>query len=106
MQYFYKSVITDLHNKNFYKECDCCRNRFYADKVPMLCRGTKIMKNLEKSNGDLVRQRMFNRKKALAVQHLARHFNQCTTCGKWVCNDCYRIDIRDGVCSRCFTVES
>lgn len=106
MQYFYKSVIADLHNKNFYKECDCCRKRVYADKVPLLCRGTKTMKKLEKGKGDLIRQRMFNHKKALAVQHLARHFNQCTTCGKWVCNNCYQIDISDGVCSGCFTVES
>lgn len=106
MQHFYNHVIADLHNKNFYKECDCCRKRFYADKLPVLCRKSKTIQKLEKCEGDIIRQRLFNHKKALAVQHLARYFNQCSDCGGWVCDECYKIDVKDGVCSDCFTVKS
>ena len=106
MRRFYVDVLVDRHNKNFYKECSCCKERTYADKLPFLCRGTRVIEKVEMHKGSIFQQKLYNRKKALAVQHLARHFNQCTSCGRWVCNTCYHSEIEDGMCSICFQEEN
>lgn len=101
MQYFYKNVSADLHNKNFYAECTSCRERKYADKLPVFCRSRKTAEKLSAGTGGVCRQKIYNRKKTLAVVHLAIYFNQCSRCGRWVCDSCYTTNVEDGICLEC-----
>jgi len=103
MHKFYKHVYVDTKTMRFCTECSVCRKWKVADKVPLLCRDKKKLEKLEHGKADLFRQRLFNHRKAAAVQHLARYFNQCCVCDGWVCDDCYDVDADDGLCKSCQT---
>lgn len=101
MQHFYKHVLVELDSMRFYIECADCGKRVYAGKLPLMCRSQHILDRLEQGKTGGIRQWLYNHKKAVAVQHLARYFNQCSECCKWVCDDCYNPENEDGTCQDC-----
>lgn len=42
-----------------------------------------------------------NHAKAASVQYLARYFNQCRSCFRWVCDECYVLEAFAGACVEC-----
>ncbi len=89
MRQLYEQIQVDKEKMRFYAECNACGKRQYAGKVPFPCRGEELLQLLEEGYVGGLRQRIYNRSKAQAVQDLARHFNQCRVCGKWVCDEMY-----------------
>lgn len=99
MRQLYEQIRVDHKEKKFYADCDACGKRQYSVKLPLLCRGKELLQLLEDGYVGGLRQRMYNRCKARAVQDLARYFNQCRRCGKWVCDEMY--DLNALVCNQC-----
>ncbi|MBQ9931589.1 MAG: hypothetical protein IJO79_04480 [Firmicutes bacterium] len=102
MRQFYEHVHVDAETLRFYAQCPICGNKFYAARIPLLCRSVKILARCAKGTANKVSQSSFNHMKAASVQQLAMlHFNQCRTCFRWVCDNCYDISCQDGVCRNC-----
>lgn len=106
MRQFYEQVRVDETEMRFYAECPICGKRKHAGKLPLLCRSKKMLELLEQGKSGRIRQAAYNRSKASAVQYLARFFNLCRNCGKWVCDDCYDIKHDCCTCRECEAHES
>lgn len=89
MRPLYAQVHPDEQNMQFYAECALSQRRIYSIKLPVLCRKKSLLSSLEKGRCQKVRQALYNKAHAAATQDLARYFNQCCYCGKWVCDESY-----------------
>ena len=89
MRQFYKHIYADKVLKQFYTSCELCGKKKYAEKIPVLCRNPYMLYAFEHGQVKDPRQTLYNHKKARSVQQLARLFNHCQQCGKWVCDECY-----------------
>ncbi len=89
MRQLYEQVRVDENLMRFCMECDIKGNRIYSKKVPVICRNRMLLDSLEQGSVGGIRQQVYNRTRAAAIQELARYFNQCRKCGKWVCDDMY-----------------
>lgn len=101
MRQFYKQVQVDETEKRFYAECPSCGKRMYSRRLPMLCRRKDMLKHFSAGTAGGVRQTLYNRRQVASVQNLARFFNRCNLCGKWICDDCYDVLHDDGACISC-----
>ena len=102
MRHFYERVHVDPETLHFYAACPICGRKYYAAKIPLLCRGVRTLAKCAKGKADRISQSLFNHAKANSVQQLTlRHFNQCRDCFRLVCDDCYDISDSDGACREC-----
>lgn len=101
MLHFLNSIKVDKKTMRFYAECSLCGKRKLGPPVPFLCRGGKRIENCENGESNLISQKVFNHAKAAAMQILAVHFNQCRTCYKWVCDECFDEKDPYGACKEC-----
>ena len=99
MRHFYENVDTDVESMRFWVSCPVCGRKQYGEKIPALCSGARNLERCRKGRGDKLSQVIFNRRKALSVQRLARFFNQCEKCHRFVCDDCY--DTEGSICLEC-----
>ncbi len=102
MRRFLDGIKIDNKTMLFYAECSLCGKRKYGPPVPFLCRGKKRIENCMAGKSNVISQKVFNHAKAAAMQLLAVHFNQCRTCLKWVCDECYDEEDPNGICKNCF----
>jgi len=100
MRHFHEQVKVDDMTFCFYAECSLCGSRRQEGHLPFFCRGKALLSLFENGEGGL-RQAIYNRRMAKAVQTLALHFNRCETCGQWVCDECYVPDSGYGSCKSC-----
>lgn len=101
MLHFLNSIKIDKKTMRFYAECSLCGKRKFGPPVPFLCRGKSLIEKCEKGKANILCQKVFNHVKAAAMQILAVHFNQCRTCLKWVCDDCFDENDSNGACRQC-----
>ena len=99
MRQLYEQILIDKEKRRFYAKCEACGKRRYSVKLPLACRGEELLQLLEEGYAGGFRQRRYNSAKARAVQDLARYFNQCRKCGKWVCDEMY--DLNTMECREC-----
>lgn len=104
MRRFYEEVWVD-DTMRFFTACSICGKRKYAGRLPLLYRSKDSLGLLEQGKGGKYRQAAYNRRKTSVVQHLARFFNRCTVCGKWVCDDCFHPNAGYGACHNCINKE-
>ncbi|MBE6898727.1 MAG: hypothetical protein E7475_06975 [Ruminococcaceae bacterium] len=96
MRRFYEQVRADDTTFYFYTECAICRRRQYSKRLPLLCRSKKVL-NSDKG----LRQKIYKRFHAAAVQDLAIQLNRCEYCGRWVCDHCYHSGDKEACCLDC-----
>ena len=101
MRQFYEHVRVDKETLRFSVSCPICGKREYGMQLPFLCRGIRILARCEKGKANKLSQRIYNQTKANAVQQLAMHFNQCRSCYRFVCDDCYDVADSEGACKEC-----
>lgn len=101
MKQLYKQVRVDEKEMRFYAECPSCSRRKDAGRLPLLCRNREMLTLFAQGKSSRLRQKAYDKRKTAAVQYLARFFNLCLSCGKWVCDDCYDSDSDRGVCRNC-----
>lgn len=107
MRHFYERVHVDPDTLRFYAACPICGRKYYAARVPLLCRGVRTFAKCAKGKANRISQSLFNHAKANSVHQLPlRHFNQCRGCLRLVCDDCYDISHSDGACRECSQKES
>ena len=99
MRQLYEQVQVDKDRMRFYAECDISGRRIYSKKLPVLCRIKDLLAVMDEGNVGGFKQSMYNHRKADAIQDLARFFNQCRKCGKWVCDEMF--DPQAMECKRC-----
>lgn len=99
MRQLYEQVGVDENKMRFYAECDLSGVRVYSKKVPLICRNKNLIDSLACGSIGGLRQTLYNRAHAAATQELARYFNQCRKCGKWVCDEKY--DPEKMQCTEC-----
>lgn len=103
MRQFYEQVRVDEIQMRFYAECPNCGKRKYAGKLPLLCRNKEMLPQFRSGKAGKLRQKAYNKSMVAAVQYLARLFDLCRGCGKWVCDDCYDSNSDCGICRECET---
>ncbi len=89
MRQLYEQVLVDDEQMRFYADCEISGTRMYSKKVPVMCRNRVLIKSLQHGSVGGIRQALYNRRHAAAIQDLARYLNQCRRCGKWVCDEEY-----------------
>ncbi len=94
-------VRVDYSSARFVFVCPVCGRAWYAGKVPFLCRAAKAISLCEQGRAMGLWQDIFNRSKVKAVSQLSAHINLCTSCGKFVCDDCYSRTNPKGACAKC-----
>ena len=99
MKQLYEQVRADVQQMRFCAECEISGRRVYSRKLPLLCRSDALLDSLEKGSVGGIRQKLYNSSHASATQDLARYFNQCRSCGKWVCDEMY--DPEEMICMNC-----
>lgn len=92
MRQLYEQVHVDKKTGRFYAKCQVCGKIQYSKKLPLFCRGEELLNLLEEGRAGGIRQKIYNNRKAKSVQDLARYFNQCRNCGKWVCDEKFDAD--------------
>ena len=101
MNLFFEQVLTDTENLCFYARFAICGHKEYAGKVPFFCQSGQIVIECVKGEAAKLRQNSFNHARAGAAKRLAKRFNRCVTCYRWVCDDCYDTDDCRGACVNC-----
>ena len=99
MRQLYEQILVDHEKRRFYAKCETSGEKRYSVKLPLSCRGEELLQLLEEGCAGGLRQKKYNSAKARAVQDLARYFNQCRKCGKWVCDEMFDPDIME--CKQC-----
>lgn len=99
MRQLYEQVLVDEQQMRFYVECEISGEKIYSRKLPVLCRNKVLMDSLQQGSVGGIRQILYNRTHAAAIQDLARYLNQCRNCGKWVCDEEY--DPESMKCNNC-----
>lgn len=106
MQPFYKLIQIDTSKMQFYVECFLCGKRHYGKHLPIICRNRKKLIAYEQGEGPALWQKSFNHAKALSVQYLARYYNRCNNCFRWICDDCFHSNHADGICLDCSKIQN
>ena len=81
--------------------CDRCGKSWRSGTVPFLQKGSP-----EIDNGE-IREMVWERDHRIAFERANLeaqfHFNRCPTCGRWVCDDCFRplVNDRYDLCCAC-----
>lgn len=103
MRQLYEQVHVDEQQMRFYAECEICGEKIYSKRLPALCRKKVLIELLQQGTVGGLRQKFYNRTHAAAIQDLARYFNQCRSCGKWVCDKEYDPEIMK--CTKCMSLK-
>ena len=101
MKQFYKQVVLDETTLRFYALCAECGKRTEAGRLPLPCRNKALLAQYAAGTVGGIRQTLYNLNYAKAVRRLARFFNRCPSCGKWVCDDCFDLTDGYGACGSC-----
>ena len=103
MRQLYEQVRVDENQMRFYAECEISGEKIFSRKLPALCRNKVLIASLQQGSVGGLRQMLYNRTHAASIQDLARYFNQCRNCGKWVCDKEY--DPEEMKCKQCKDLE-
>ena len=101
MRQFYRRVHVDKSTMHFCAACELCEKKQYAMKLPLLCRRKSQLPKLERGENSGMIQSAYIQAKMHASRELAKRFNYCRGCGKWVCDVCFNIEGEQDHCIEC-----
>jgi len=100
MKHFYEQVHVDTSTFHFFAGCPLCDRKHFSGRLPWFCRSRKLSTHFINGKGG-IRQIIYAKCNANAVQKLALAFNRCEICGLWVCDQCFDTTTETNVCRNC-----
>lgn len=101
MRKFYQRIRVDETTMRFCAACAVCGKTEYHGRLPLLCRNKRLLPVLEQGQGHGIAQSAYMRARMRACRELAKLFNYCQSCGRWVCDDCFNIEGDRDACGEC-----
>jgi len=94
-------IDVDRQKKRFFAECALCGSRRYAKRLPFGCGKESVLSRLTQRTEEGSRQLRYAKAWTHSYQDLIRHYNYCQSCGSWVCDSCYNVDVDPASCQKC-----
>ena len=101
MRKFYRRIRVDETTMRFCAVCAVCGKTEHHSKLPLLCRRKELLPELEQGQGHGIAQSAYLRARMRSSRELAKRFNYCQSCGKWVCDECFHIEGDVDCCIEC-----